>query len=149
MKSLHLRRTLAGFGFAAALFSIGPHPAFAARIYNFLAAEARIMPSIDLWDEITLPANPTGYCIDEGCGKSPSLSWIATQVSIQSPGGTFVCGFWWWTHTEITGGNYLTIGQQGRKVICTLCNADHQPVETSYGEIGFIGDPNRYSYVGC
>ncbi len=139
-------RTLLGLAFVVVLLLTNSHPARAARIYNFLVGDARVMPFVDIWDEISLPTNPSGWDTS-GC-RSGSLSWIATQVNIQSPVGHFVCYFDWWTRQEITGGNYMTIGQRGRDVICTLCNADHQAIGTSSGRLPDYY-PARDSYTGC
>ncbi len=139
-------RILAGLTLAAGLLLTDSHPVWAARIYNFLVTEARVMPFINQWDEMTLPRNPTGW--DTSCCRSGSLDWIATTVDIQAPTSHYVCMFSWWTHREMTGGNYITIGQRGRDVICTLCNADHQAIGTDSGRLRDYY-PERDSYIGC
>jgi hypothetical protein len=100
---------------AAVLFLACARPAPAARIYNRLPIPVQINSA-------------NGYLKLQPGQKSDSLSWErATSIRIDSmPAGQApMCQLSFGLRREMVGGHYLIIGNNGREVVCTLCDADY------------------------
>jgi hypothetical protein len=107
------------FGFiAAAMMFFGVQHASAARIYNFTNHPI----------DVSLPSKGQNRTVTLKPGeKSDSLEWkVALPFSVWHPfgyaNGYPVCKFDVNT-SEIVGGNYLLVVQQGDTISCTLCDA--------------------------
>ncbi len=101
----------------ALLLSI--QPALAARIYNNLNISV-VVRSIN------------GSVVVNPGEKSGSISWPNSAIVDVFPDlqkhPWELCHLNFGVHAEITGGHYMTIGNRGSEVTCTVCDSDYKRI---------------------
>lgn len=117
---------------------------FAARIYNFLNVKVYVTGLVGV-----VKNNQILLATDQ---RSDSLSWGSDRVTVDFAAfgvnvkpygsGETLCSIYTFPHHEIQGGNYMTIGNAGGNVVCTICDSNHKIIQQR------INTPKDTKFIG-
>jgi hypothetical protein len=114
-----MKRILRVCGLSLAALLLSAQPVLAARIYNGL-------------NIIVVVRSINGSAVVNPGEKSASISWPNSAIIDVYPylqkHPQELCHLSFGVHAEITGGHYMTIGNQGSNVTCTVCDSDYKPI---------------------
>jgi hypothetical protein len=114
-----MKRILSVCGLSLATLLLSVQPVIAARIYNGL-------------NIIVVVRSINGSAVVYPGEKSGSISWpnsaIVDVFPHLQPHPQELCHLTFGVHAEITGGHYMTIGNRGSEVTCTVCDSDYKRI---------------------
>lgn len=114
-----MKRILSVCGLSLATLLLSVQPVIAARIYNGL-------------NIIVVVRSINGSAVVNPGEKSASISWPNSAIIDVYPylqkHPQELCQLSFGVHAEITGGHYMTIGNRGSYVTCTVCDSDYKPI---------------------
>lgn len=136
---------------ATLLASTSVLSASAARIYNELPNSVKII----LEPKVFLKLGPGERSVSLEWKNLRSLTVDAVPSSFVTVIGTSknspvqLCAMNFGLFSDIQGGNYMTIGYNGHRFVCTTCNSKHQVMHQASSEASESFVERRITRTGC